>query len=258
MSFSISRLACTAAVIGMAAFGPATAVSAASFDDAQRKEIGEIVRDYLMKNPEVLQDVISELEKKQQEEAAKAQAAALQDAQDELFNSKHGSVVGNVNGTATVVEFFDYNCGYCKRAVSDLGDMMKSDPDLKVILKDLPVLGQDSVEAAQVALAVKQQLSGSKLFEYHYTLMHSKGRVGQQQALDLAESMGLDMDRLKKDMTSSDIKAALRENFALGDKLGLSGTPAFIIGGSVIPGAIGKKPLEQMVANTRKCGKATC
>ncbi|MEN3930970.1 DsbA family protein [Microvirga sp. W0021] len=253
-----SRLTCAAALLGLTALTPISSLHAANFNDSQRQEIGEIVRDYLMKNPEVLQDVIAELEKKQQEASTKAQASALKESHDTIYNSEHGSVVGNPSGDVTVVEFFDYNCGYCKRAVADLAEMMKADPKLKVVLKDLPVLGQESVEAAQVALAVKQQLTGDKLFKYHLDLMHSKGRVGKQQALDLAQNMGVDMARLQKDMASPEIKAALQENFTLGDKLGLTGTPAFIIADTVIPGAVGRMPLEQMVSNARKCGKASC
>ncbi len=258
MPFSFRRLACSAAVLGLVASFPLHTAFAESFNEEQRKEIGEIVRDYLIKNPEVLQEVMVELDKKQQEESSRAQSAALSESKDILYSSKHSSVVGNPEGNVTIVEFFDYNCGYCKRAVADLGELMKADPNLRVILKDLPVLGEDSVQASQVALAVQRQLSGEKLFKYHYDLMHSTGRVGAQQALAMAQSMGLDMERLRKDMKSDDIRAALQENYALGDKLGLSGTPAFVVGDTVVPGAVGKLPLQQMVANTRKCGKASC
>lgn len=258
MLSSISRLACATAFLGIGALCTVSTASAASFNDDQRKEIGEIVRAYLIQNPEVLQEVVSELEKKQQEETAQAQEAALKTSQKELYDSPYGSIVGNPNGTATIVEFFDYNCGYCKHALQDLGEMMKADPNLKVVLKDLPVLGQDSREAAMVALAVKQQLSGAKLFDYHSKLLSTKGRVGREQALTLAQGMGLDMDKLKKDMVSTETGAALKENAMLANKLGLSGTPAFVIGDTVIPGAVGRDPLEKMIANTRKCGKAAC
>lgn len=258
MFLSLRRLACTTAIIGLMAATPVHAVMAASFSDAQRQEIGEVVKDYLLKNPEILQEVMTELERRQQEELSKSQAAALNDMRDTLMDSSHGSVVGNPKGDVTLVEFFDYNCGYCKRAVADIGSMIKQDPNLRVVLKDMPVLGQESIDASHVSLAVKQQISGDKLFDYHSRLMLAKGRIGSAQALALAQEMGLDMARLKKDMDSQDIKAALQENFMLGDKLGLSGTPAFIVGGTVVPGAVGQKPLQTLVENTRKCGKATC
>lgn len=258
MFLSLRRLACATAIVGLMAATPVHAVMAASFSDAQRQEIGEVVKDYLLKNPEILQEVMTELERRQQEELSKSQAAALNDMRDTLMDSSHGSVVGNPKGDVTLVEFFDYNCGYCKRAVADIGSMIKQDPNLRVVLKDMPVLGQESIDASHVFLAVKQQISGDKLFDYHSRLMLAKGRIGSAQALALAQEMGLDMARLKKDMDSQDIKAALQENFMLRDKLGLSGTPAFIVGGTVIPGAVGQKPLQTLVENTRKCGKAAC
>ena len=126
------------------------------------------------------------------------------------------------------------------------------------MLKDFPVLGPDSVEASRVALAVKNQLQGEKLFDYHVKLMESRGRVNGERAIAFAKEMGVDVSRLQKDMDAAEIRAALQENVALGDKLGLSGTPAFIVGDEVIPGAVGHAPLKQVVAGVRQCGKASC
>jgi protein-disulfide isomerase len=157
-----------------------------------------------------------------------------------------------------MVEFFDYNCGYCKRALSDVRSLVKSDPKLKLVIKDFPVLGPDSVEASRVALAVKNQIQGEKLFDYHVRLLESRGRVNGERALAVAKEMGLDLARVQKDMEGADVKAALQQNVSLGDKLGLSGTPAFIVGSEIIPGAVGLEPLRQVVAGVRQCGKATC
>jgi protein-disulfide isomerase len=157
-----------------------------------------------------------------------------------------------------VVEFFDYNCGYCKRALGDLQTLMKSDTKLKVVLKDFPVLGPDSLEASKVALAVKQQLKGDKLFDYHVRLLESRGRVNGERAIAVAREMGVDVAKLQKDMQAPEIQAALQENVGLGDKLGLSGTPAFIIGDEIIPGAVGIEPMRKTVAGVRQCGHATC
>jgi protein-disulfide isomerase len=126
------------------------------------------------------------------------------------------------------------------------------------VLKDFPVLGPDSVEASRVALAAKEQLKGEKLFEYHARLMETRGRVGGERAMSLAKEMGLDLARLQKDMESPAVRTALQENVGLGDKLGLSGTPAFIVGDEVIPGAVGVEPLRKVVMNVRSCGKAEC
>ncbi|MDQ4137114.1 MAG: DsbA family protein, partial [Pseudomonadota bacterium] len=173
-------------------------------------------------------------------------------------NSPHGNLVGNPQGDVTLVEFFDYNCGYCKRALADLRTLMKGDPKLRVVLKDFPVLGPESVEASRVGLAVKQQISGDKLFDYHTRLMETRGRVNGERAMAVAREMGLDMARLQKDLDHPEVRAALEENMELGDKLGLTGTPAFVIGEEVISGAVGLEPLRKIVAATRQCGKAVC
>ena len=229
-----------------------------AFSPAQREAIEGIVREYLIRKPEVLQEAIAELEKRQADAQKKSQTAALAETRQILMTSVHGNVVGNPQGDVTLVEFFDYNCGYCKRALTDLRSLIKADPKLKVVLKDLPVLGPDSVEATKVALAVKQQVSGDKLFEYHARLLESRGRVGGEQATKLAKEMGLDMARLTRDVAGPDVKAAMAENAELGEKLALTGTPAFVIGDEIISGAVGLEPLRQVIAMTRKCGRASC
>jgi len=231
------------------------AVSAASaqagFTAEQRTEIGGIIRDYLVKNPEVLQEAIAELDRRQAEAQKKAQGAALAEVRDDVVSGKHGVVLGNPDGTATLVEFFDYNCGYCKRALSDLRGLMKADPKLRVVLRDLPVLGPDSVEAAKVAVAAKSQLAGEKAFEYHARLLESRGRVGGEQALALAKSMGLDMDRIHKDMAGADVAATITGNTHLAERLGMTGTPAYVVGDEVISGAVGLPTLQQAIETAR-------
>ncbi|MBZ6074921.1 DsbA family protein [Microvirga puerhi] len=258
MRFSLFRSCQAALVLAAIAFGSPALAQKAEFSDQQRQAIGEIVRDYLLKNPEVLHEVIAELEKRQAENQRVAQASALKETRQPLLNAPHSLVVGNPSGDVTLVEFFDYNCGYCKQALGDLQTLVKSDPKLRVVLKDFPVLGPDSVEASRVGLAVKNQLQGDKLFDYHIKVLGTRGRVNGERALAVAKDMGLDMARLQKDMTGNDVRAALEENAGLGDKLGLTGTPAFIIGDVVVPGAVGLEPLKQVVANVRQCGKASC
>ncbi|HEY8564913.1 MAG TPA: DsbA family protein [Beijerinckiaceae bacterium] len=237
----------------------ASAQGAAPFSDPQqRKAIEQIVRDYLIKNPEVLQDALVELEKRQQEAQKVAQTGAVREARETLVNSPRGIIVGNPQGDVTLVEFFDYNCGYCKRALSDVRALMKNDPKLRVVLRDFPVLGPESLEASRVALAAKQQLKGEKLLDYHVRLMETRGRVNGERAKAVAKEMGLDLARLDKDVEAAEVRDAIQENVTLGDKLGLTGTPAFIIGEEVIAGAVGVDPLRKVVAGVRQCGKATC
>ncbi|NIX77389.1 DsbA family protein [Microvirga terricola] len=258
MRLSLLKSCRTVALLGALALAPSAMAQNAVFNDQQRQAIGEIVRDYLIKNPEVLQEVIGELEKRQAEAQRVAQAGALKETRQTLLNAPHSFIVGNPSGDVTLVEFFDYNCGYCKRALGDVKTLVKNDPKLRVVLKDFPVLGPDSVEASRVALAARNQLQGDKLFDFHFKVMDSKGRVNGERAIAVAKDMGLDIARLQKDMESPDVRAALQENMGLGDKLGLTGTPAFIIGDEVIPGAVGIEPLKQVVANVRQCGKANC
>ena len=258
MRFSLLKICQAAALLGALTLAPAAMAQSAVFNEQQKQAIGEIVKDYLIKNPEVLTEVIAELEKRQAEAQQASQASAVKETQQSLLNASHSYVVGNPSGDITLVEFFDYNCGYCKKALADVQTLMKSDPKLRVVLKDFPVLGPDSVEASRVALAVKNQLQGQKLLDYHVKVMDSRGRVNAERAIAVAREMGVDVARLQKDMEGAEVRNALQENMALGDRLSLTGTPAFVIGETVIPGAVGIDPLKQVIANVRQCGKATC
>jgi protein-disulfide isomerase len=247
------------ALLGLAlTVAPVASAQAPQFNSEQRREIGDVVKEYLLKNPEVLQEAIAELERRQQEAQKVSQASALKESREALLNSPHGNLVGNPQGDVTLVEFFDYNCGYCKRALSDLRTLMKGDPKLRVVLKDFPVLGPESVEAARVALGVKLQLKGEKLFDYHTRVLETRGKVNGERALAVAKEMGLDMGRLTKDVDGAEVRAALQENMSLAEKLGLSGTPAFVVGDEVISGAVGAEPIRRTVAGVRQCGKAVC
>ena len=253
---SVSALAVTLAL----ALGAVSTVSAqdAPFSDAQRKAIESIVKDYLVKNPDVLQEAIAEGERRAQETQKLAQAAALKESREALLNSPHNVTAGNPNGDITLVEFFDYNCGYCRKALSDVQTLMKGDPKLRVVLKDFPVLGNESLEASKISLAAKQQLKPEKMFDFHAKLLESKGRINAERALAVAKEFGLDVERLKKDAAGPEVKAALAENMALGDKLSLSGTPAFVIGDEILPGAVGVEPMKKTIADVRQCGHASC
>jgi protein-disulfide isomerase len=157
-----------------------------------------------------------------------------------------------------MVEFFDYNCGYCKRALTDMLEMLKSDAKLRVVLKEFPVLGEGSVEAARVAVAARMQDPGGKKYlDFHQKLLGNRGSVGRPQALAAAKDAGFDMSRLEKDMASDEPKATIEESFKLADALGLSGTPSYVVGPEVVIGAVGLANLQQKV-NAARCGKATC
>ena len=171
------------ALFALALCGAPLSASAESFSDAQRGDIETIVRNYLIAHPEVLEEAMNELSKRQAAaEAEKHQAGVAKNA-DTIFNSPRGVTLGNKDGDVTFVEFFDYNCGYCKRAMTDMLDLMKSDPKLKVVLKEFPVLSQGSVEAAQVAVAVRMQdPSGKKYLDFHQKLLGGRGAADKARA----------------------------------------------------------------------------
>jgi protein-disulfide isomerase len=253
---SLLRLfAATTAVLLAVLLLPA---AAQSISPAQRKEIEAIIKDYLVKNPEVLQEAYMELEKRQAVAEAAKHQSAVKDHAEALFNSKRQVVLGNPKGDVTMVEFFDYNCGYCKRALSDMLELMKGDPKLRVVLKEFPVLGEASLEAARVSVAARMQDgTGKKFLDFHQKLLGNRGSIGRPQALAAAKDAGFDMSRLERDMASDEPKATLEESFKLADALGLSGTPSYVIGSQVVIGAVGLANLQQKV-NAARCGKATC
>jgi len=256
MSLRLQLLA--AATAASILIAPAGAARAAEFTPAQRDEIGQIVKQYLLANPEVLQEVIAELEKKQAIAAADRHRKAVKEHAATLFNSPRQVVLGNPKGNVTMVEFFDYNCGYCKRALTDMLDLMKANPNLKVVLKEFPVLGQGSVEAARVAVAVNMQdPTGKKYLDFHRKLLTGRGQANQARAMAVAKEVGVDMKRLEKDMASDDVKKTLEESFKLADALGLNGTPSYVVGTDVVVGAVGREGLQAKI-NTANCGKATC
>ncbi|HEY6831974.1 MAG TPA: DsbA family protein [Pseudolabrys sp.] len=251
------RLVATVCAALLAVALPHT-VRADEFSAPQRGEIEKIVRDYLVAHPEVLQEAMAELDKRQTAaESEKHKDAVKQNAQA-LFSSPRQVNLGNPQGNVTFVEFFDYNCGYCKRAMDDMLTLLKDDPKLKIVLKEFPVLGPGSVEAAQVAVAVRMQdKTGKKYLEFHQKLLGGRGQADRAHALAVAKDIGMNMAQIDKDMQSPEVKATLEENFKLAEQLGLNGTPSYVVGDNVIVGAVGLPALQQSI-NTTRCGKASC
>lgn len=248
-------------VLGALALGASlfvTPVAAAEISAGQKAEIQTIIKEYLVTNPEVLRDALNELERRQKADEASAREKVISDASGTLFNSKHQVVLGNPNGKVTLVEFFDYNCGYCKRAMEDLAKLMKEDKDLRVVLKDFPVLGPNSVEAAQIAAAARNQLKGEKYWEFHSKLLMTKGGISKTQAVAVAQELGANVDQLIKDANGDDVRAGLEETMRVADSLNLTGTPSYVVGQDLVVGAVGFSELKTKVDNVRKCGKAAC
>jgi protein-disulfide isomerase len=249
-----------AALLALLLAVPAAAPARAqSFTGDQRGEIERIVKEYLLGHPELLQEVMAELEKRQATAEAEKHLAAVKEHSASIFTSPRQVTLGNTQGDVTVVEFFDYNCGYCKRAMTDMLDLMKNDGKLRFVLKEFPVLGEGSVQAAQVAAAVRMQdkTGGKKYLEFHQKLLAGRGPADKARALAVAKEVGLDVARIEKDIASDEVKATLEENFKLAEALGLNGTPSYVVGNDVVVGAVGLGTLKEKV-NAARCGKATC
>ena len=234
------------------------AASAENFSDGQRGEIESIVKNYLITHPEVLEEAMAELNKRQATAEAEKHEASVTTNADAIFNSPRGVTLGNKDGDVTFVEFFDYNCGYCKRAMSDMLDLMKTDPKLKVVLKEFPVLSEGSIEAAKVAVAVRMQDPGGKKYlDFHQKLLGGRGPADKARAMAAAKDAGLDTARIEKDLTGPEVRATIEENFKLAEAMGMNGTPSYVIGKQVVVGAIGLDGLKEKIGIAR-CGKATC
>jgi len=244
------------ALAALLALGPGPA-RAAEFNDRQRSEIETIVRDYLLAHPELLQEVFTALEQRQAKAQAGQRRKAVADNAEQLFRSPRHAVLGNPEGRVTLVEFFDYNCGYCKRALGDLQELLKSQPDLKVVLKEFPVLGPSSIEAAQVSIAALRQ-DRTRYLAFHSRLLAERGEVNRAKALEAARATGYDAAALEKDLGSPEVMATIEESYKLANALGLTGTPSYVVGQEVVMGAVGVGPLKEKVEEQRAAGCAVC
>ncbi|MGI9374146.1 MAG: DsbA family protein [Hyphomicrobiales bacterium] len=231
--------------------GAPLAAAAEEFSDAQKKEIGDVVRDYLLKNPKLLRELFAELERVETQERELAAKSGILETKDALFRSKYSHVAGNPEGDVTMVEFFDYNCGYCKRAFPDVQALIDGDKKLRVVIKEFPILGPGSLYAARAAIASKKQ---GKYWDFHAALMNARGAVDEARTLALAEEIGLDIDQLKKDMDAPEVREEIAEGQALASRMGINGTPSFVIDDTLIPGALGIEELRKQIAEVREAG----
>jgi protein-disulfide isomerase len=222
------------------------------------KKIIDVVREYLTKNPEILVEMTNELDKRQQEQQVEQQQKVISDNADALFRSPFAYTAGNPNGDVTVVEFFDYNCGFCRRALPEVVKLVDSDDKVRIVFKELPIFGEESEAAAKVALAAGKQ---GKYFEMHQKLFTEPGKADKDKAMRVATELGLDIPQLEKDMQDPSIQQSLDEAKDLAQKLGLQGTPLYLIGDRVVPGAPDDlyDQMTAKIAEVREKGcKATC
>ena len=228
-------------------------VGTARADDAltpnQKKAVEEVIRQYLVAHPEVIRDALIELQRQQEQAQQAARQGAIAELHSYVNSISEDFVQGNPKAETTVVEFFDYRCPYCKAVAPRVDDVVAEDKELRVVLMEFPVLGPDSVFASRAAIASRAQ---GKYMAFHKSMMSHKGTLDQDTVLELAKEVGLDVDRLKADMQSPDVEAVIKHHYDLADKLGVTGTPAFIIGDELVPGAIDVQTMKAKIKQARQ------
>lgn len=248
----LSRLALAGALIAAAA-GPALA-----FDAKEKEEIGKIVREYLVQNPEVLYEAQQEWNRRQEAKLAERRAGVLTNYVARLDEKKLHAVLGNPKGDVTLVEFFDYNCGFCRRAIKDIDALVDKDPNLRVIVMELPVIREESVGAAQVSIALNR-IAPDKFRAFHDKMLGGQSLATRDRALAVAAEVGVDRKALETAMAAPEIEATLLESKQLADDLGVEATPTYVIGDAVVPNTRAiRDDLTGRIAALRKCGKAMC
>ncbi|HMB48965.1 MAG TPA: DsbA family protein [Afifellaceae bacterium] len=244
--FALTRIA--AALVFCFQFG---GFAQAEMNDAQRSEIEKLVHDYILANPEIIESALIALEEKKQAAEKEKQTEAIAKLSDTIFNSEHQAVIGNPNGSITMVEFFDYNCGYCKRAHNDMQALLESNPDLKVVMKEFPILSEGSLEAARISVAVTKLMPESYA-DFHRELLLRGGSANKEKALSIASEMGLDTEALEAEAAMEDTMENFSEVRMLAQAIGISGTPSYVIGDEAVFGAVGFDQLQEKISQARQ------
>jgi protein-disulfide isomerase len=239
------------------AISSAIAGESGSFSADQKQQIEKIIKDYLVANPEIIIEIQSALEAKMEKEQAEKLKLAIAQNAKEIYRHPNAAIAGNPDGDITVVEFFDYNCGYCKRAFGDVAKLVEQDKNIRVVFAELPIIRDESEPVSRIALAARLQ---GKYWEVHRELIALKGLVNEAAALKVAEKAGLDMTKLKADMNSSEVKAELDRIKSLAKKMGINGTPHFLVGDRAVGGAPENlfEILESHANDLRKSGCSYC
>lgn len=211
-------------------------------------EFGRRVRAYLLENPQVIVEAMQVLQARQQAAEASEVEAVLAARADEVFRDPMSPITGNPDGDVSLVEFFDYNCPYCRRVAPVVADAEAADPQLRIVYKEFPILGPGSAFAAKAALAAHRQ---GLYFTFHEALMQAGGRADESSVLAVAEDVGLDLERLKSDMKDPEIQAAIDRNLALAEALRITGTPGFVVGKRILRGATDLETLQTLIREAR-------
>jgi len=207
------------------------------------------VREFLLNNPEVIVEAMQILQERQRAAEAENLKRAIAARRDDLLGDPDAPVGGNPSGDVTLVEFFDYNCPYCRRVAPTVVELEEADPDLRLVYKEFPILGPGSTFAARAALASRKQ---GKYLAFHNALMQAREQLAKDQVKKIAAAVGLDTDRLQEDMNDPAIEQTIQRNLDLANALGITGTPSFVIGDQVVPGAADLRTLQRMIAHARQ------
>lgn len=244
------KTAACAALLSVSA--PALA-SADEFSAAEKAEIGATIREYLIQNPEVIVEAMTELERRRQESERTADQDKIAANHEAIFNDGFSRIGGNPDGDVTVVEFFDYRCGYCKKAHESVNALLGADTNIRFVYKEFPILGPESTLASRAALASRKQ--GEELYaEYSDAMMEHHGALDEPTIFAIAKASGVDTDQLREDMSAPEIAENIRTTYALARELGINGTPGFIIGNEITRGYVPYDQLKEMVERARKQG----
>jgi protein-disulfide isomerase len=249
MTMARAALAAVAALLAMPMVVDPAAAQQTS--EAERKRVEAIVHDYLMNNPDVLVDSLRAYEAKRQDLAQKEAQAALVTFRSAIERDPRAPVAGNPKGDVTIVEFFDYRCGYCKKVTPVVREMLKKDGNVRFVFKEFPILGPESRKAAEAAQAA-WAIAPDKYLAFHVALMENRGNLDEARVFEIAQSVGIDPAKLKTAMTDPSVKAKLADNLELAQKLQINGTPAFIVNDQIVPGAVDLETLVAAVEAARK------
>ena len=224
-----------------------------SLSSDQVQEVEGIISNYLRENPEIIVEAIEALRSREKRNKDIRRKHNLLKARKKLLHDVESPVGGNENGDVTVVEFFDYRCGYCKKVFSFIPTLLKQDPNLRFVFKELPILSPESEMAARAALVV-WKFQKKKYFQFHKALMESRGNLSELHIRNIAEKQGIDITRLRKEVHSIEVNKMLSKNHELARILEIKGTPAFVIGDKIVPGAIDLPSIKNIIAEVRKGG----
>ena len=240
------------AILGLGMMNPLTVsnLQASEIKPEDKAQFEQMIRDYILEHPEVIMESVTRFQANQKSAAEEMARQNLVSQKDLLLNDPTSPVIGNLKGDVAVVEFFDYRCGYCKKVHADVMSLIESDKNIRLIFKEFPILGPDSETASRAALSIWNS-DPDKYIEFHNELMTVRGALPATRVLEIAGSLGIDIEKLTAGMSSAKVTEAIQGNHNLASSLNISGTPAFVIGGELVPGAVDLATLKNLIKKAR-------